>query len=82
MNQSHIFLDELAFLNGLRQAGGSGLGAGENHYSAYVFVQPVYRVDFTAQGFLQSGGHLNFGIQPHRLDAQDNVPVGKENFHG
>ena len=82
VDHGHVFLDHGAFLYGFGEGSGGLLGAGIDHHTAHVFIQPVNGEDVAAKAFLQSGRNFRFGIQAHRLDADDDLLVGIKNFHG
>ena len=82
VDHGHVFLDHGAFLNGFGEGSGGLLGAGVDHHTAHVFIQPVNGEDVPAKAFLQSGRNFRFGIQAYRLDADDDLFVGIKNFHG
>ena len=76
VDHGHVFLDHGAFLYGSGEGSGGLFGAGIDHHTAHVFIQPMNGEDVAAKVFLQSGRNFRFGIQAHRLDADDDLLVG------
>ena len=81
MHHGHIFLDHGTFLDGFGKGGSCLLFPGIDHDTAHIFIQPVDGENLSAKLCNQPGGNLCLGIQPHRLDTDSNVGIGKQNFH-
>ena len=71
VDHGHIFLHHRAFLYRLAEGGGGLLGAGVDHNTAHVQIQPVDGEDLA----FQCGGDFVLRVHAHRLDDHIQVTV-------
>ena len=77
VDHCHIFFYHRAFLHRFGQLCSRLLCPGEDHNAAHILVQPMDGENLAPKLFLQGGGKFMLGIKPHRLDADDDLLVGK-----
>ena len=82
MNQSHIFFYHCAILDGFTERGCGLFGAGKDHDTTDILIQPVDGEELAPQLLSQGCGNIMLRIQPYGFDENGDLLIGIENLHG